>query len=209
MLENIIAAISLSHIIVLTLAYFLGSIPFGLVLTRMAGLGDIREMGSGNVGATNVLRTGNKKLALLTLILDSGKGGFAVLIAFHVFINNEKSSELAIIAGIAAVIGHNFPIWLNFKGGKGVATTLGTLLAISWPVGLATCITWVIVAIIFRYSSLSAIISLIASPFYALYLDREEIFILASFLAVLVIIRHHENIRKLIMGHEQKIGATK
>jgi glycerol-3-phosphate acyltransferase PlsY len=209
MLENIIAAISLSHIIVLTLAYFLGSIPFGLVLTRMAGLGDIREIGSGNVGATNVLRTGNKKLALLTLLLDSGKGGFAVLIVFHIFLGSENTSELAIIAGIAAVIGHNFPVWLRFKGGKGVATTLGTLLAISWPVGLATCITWVIVAVIFRYSSLSAIISLIASPFYALYLDREEIFILALFLAVLVIIRHHENIRKLITGHEQKIGASK
>jgi glycerol-3-phosphate acyltransferase PlsY len=209
MLDNIIAAVSLTHIVVLTSAYFLGSIPFGLVLTSIAGLGDIREIGSGNVGATNVLRTGNKKLALLTLLLDTGKGGLAVLIVFHIFPSSENSSELAIIAGIAAVIGHNFPVWLRFKGGKGVATTLGTLLAVSWPVGLATCITWVIVAIIFRYSSLSAIISLIASPFYALLLDREEIFILASFLAVLVIIRHYENIRKLIMGHEQKIGAKK
>jgi len=209
MLENIIAAISLSHITVLTFAYLLGSIPFGLVLTSMAGLGDIREIGSGNVGATNVLRTGEKKLALLTLLLDSGKGGLAVLIVFYAFPGSEDGSELSIIAGIAAVVGHNFPVWLRFKGGKGVATTLGTLLAIAWPVGLATCITWVIVAAIFRYSSLSAIISIIASPFYALYLNREDIFILASFLAILVIIRHHENIRKLITGHEQKIGASK
>ena len=207
MLENVIAMISPSHLIVTVLAYLLGSIPFGLVLTRLSGLGDIREFGSGNVGATNVLRTGHKKLALLTLLLDSGKGAFAVLLAYHVYPSSENGFELSIFAGIAAVIGHNYPIWIRFQGGKGVATTLGTLLAIAWPVGIATCITWVIAAVIFRYSSLAAIISLVASPFYALYLDREEIFVLASSLAILAIIRHHANIRKLITGNEKKIGA--
>jgi acyl phosphate:glycerol-3-phosphate acyltransferase len=209
MLENIISVASSSHIAVLTLGYLFGSIPFGLVITRFAGLGDIRKIGSGNLGATNVLRTGKKKLALLTLLLDAGKGGLVIVIVHYFFHDSGKESELSIFAGIAAVIGHNFPVWMRFQGGKGVATTLGTLLVIAWPVGLATCITWVIVAAISRYSSLSAIISLIASPFYALYLDREEVFVLASFLAILVIVRHHENIRKLITGREQKIGAAK
>ncbi len=207
MLENGIAMISPSHLVVTALAYLLGSIPVGVVLTRLSGLGNIREFGSGNVGATNVLRTGSKKLALLTLLLDSGKGGFAVLLAYHVYPSSENGFELSIFAGIAAVIGHNFPIWLRFQGGKGVATTLGTLLAIAWPVGITTCITWVIAAVIFRYSSLAGIISIVASPFYALYLDREEIFVLASSLAILAIIRHHANIRKLITGNEKKIGA--
>ena len=209
MLESIISVTSLSYIAVLTIGYFLGSIPFGLVITRCAGLGDIRKIGSGNLGATNVLRTGKKKLALLTLLLDAGKGGIAIVIVNHIFHDSGKDAEFSIFAGIAAVIGHNFPVWMRFQGGKGVATTLGILLVIAWPVGLATCITWVIVAAISRYSSLSAIISLVASPFYALYLDREEVFVLASFLAILVIVRHHENIRKLITGREQKIGATK
>ena len=209
MLENIVSHTSSSHIIVITLSYFLGSIPFGLVITRCAGLGDIRKIGSGNLGATNVLRTGKKKLALFTLLFDAGKGGLAIMIVHYIFHASGKETELSIFAGIAAVIGHIFPVWMRFQGGKGVATTLGTLLAIAWPVGLATCITWVIVATISRYSSLSAIISLIASPFYALYLNREEIFVLASFLAILVIIRHRDNIGKLITGREQKIGATK
>ncbi len=207
MLNNAITLLTSSHFIVTALAYLLGSIPFGLVLTRISGLGNIRELGSGNVGATNVLRTGNKGIALLTLILDSGKGGFAILIAYYFSPANEGNIELSIFAGLAAVIGHNFPIWARFKGGKGVATTLGTLLAIAWPVGIATCITWVAVAIVFRYSSLAAIVSLSVSPIYALYFDREEIFILAILLAILSIVRHHTNIRKLLSGKENKIDA--
>ena len=207
MLDNAITLLTPSHFIITALAYLLGSIPFGLVLTRISGLGNIRELGSGNVGATNVLRTGNKGIALLTLILDSGKGGFAILIAYYFSPANEGNIELSIFAGLAAVIGHNFPIWARFKGGKGVATTLGTLLAIAWPVGISTCITWVAVAIVFRYSSLAAIVSLSVSPIYALYFDREEIFILAILLAILSIVRHHTNIRKLLSGKENKIGA--
>ena len=204
--ENAGSMITLSHFIVVILAYLLGSIPFGLVLTRFSGLGDIRELGSGNVGATNVLRTGNKKLALLTLVLDAGKGALPVLLTYFYFSGSGNVINLSILGGLAAVVGHNFPIWLRFRGGKGVATTLGTLLAVAWPIGLATCMTWLLAAVIFRYSSLAAIIAIVTSPIYALYQDREEVFVLASLLAILGVIRHHSNIRKLIAGNERKIG---
>jgi glycerol-3-phosphate acyltransferase PlsY len=203
--ENMIELVSMAHLIVALFAYLLGSIPFGLVLTRLAGLGDIREIGSGNVGATNVLRTGNKPLALLTLVLDAGKGGIAALIAYHLYPGGEEGLDFAIIAGLAAVIGHNFPVWLKFKGGKGVATTLGTLIAVYWPVGLAACITWAIIAAIFRYSSLAALVGLAASPFYAWFMGAEKVAVLAALLAILAFIRHHENIRRLIKGEEEKI----
>ncbi|MGY8999798.1 MAG: glycerol-3-phosphate 1-O-acyltransferase PlsY, partial [Rhodospirillales bacterium] len=169
MQENAIDIVTWAHLVVALLAYLLGSIPFGLVLTRLAGLGDIRKIGSGNVGATNVLRTGNKPLALLTLALDAGKGGIAALIAYHVYPGGENGLDFAIVAGITAVIGHNFPLWLRFQGGKGIATTLGTLLAVAWPIGLSACLTWALVAAVSRYSSLAALVSLAASPFYALY----------------------------------------
>src|SRR5215470_15277351 len=143
------------------LGYLLGSIPFGLLLTRLAGLGDIRKIGSGNIGATNVLRTGNKGLALATLLLDGGKGAVAVLIARAV------QPDLAVIAGAGAFIGHLFPIWLKFKGGKGVATALGTLLALNWEVGVLCCLTWLLVAVVFRCSSLSALLAIALSPVYA------------------------------------------
>jgi len=184
--------------------YLLGSIPFGLVLTRMAGLGDIRTIGSGNIGATNVLRTGNKGLAAATLILDSGKGAFAVLLA-----NRYLSHEAAAIAGLFAVLGHNFPVWLKFKGGKGVATTLGVLLAVAWPVGLAACATWLAVAAIFRYSSLAALVALALSPFYALIWSDSWVTVTALILAVLAIIRHRANIQRLVTGSEPKIGKKK
>ena len=138
------------HVIAALLGYLLGSIPFGLVLTKLAGLGDIRSIGSGNIGATNVLRTGRKDLALATLLLDGGKGAVAVLIARLV------SEDLTVIAGGAAILGHLFPVWLKFKGGKGVATTLGTLIAVNWMVGIGACLVWLVVALLFRYSSLSA-----------------------------------------------------
>jgi acyl phosphate:glycerol-3-phosphate acyltransferase len=195
MTDLIIAAIA---------GYVLGSIPFGLVLTRLAGLGDIRTIGSGNIGATNVLRTGNKGLAAATLILDSGKGAFAALLAgWHL------SPEAGAIAGLFAVLGHNFPVWLNFKGGKGVATTLGVLLAVAWPVGLAACGTWVAVAAIFRYSSLAALVALALSPFYALIWADTWVTVTALILAVLAILRHRANIQRLVTGTEPKIGKKK
>ncbi len=193
-------------IVVVLGGYILGSIPFGLVLTRLAGLGDIREIGSGSIGATNVLRTGNKPLALLTMLLDGGKGGAAVLLA-GVF---SPDTVFLFVAGAAAVAGHNFPVWLKFKGGKGVATTIGTLLAAAWPIGIAVCLTWLVAALVFRYSSLSAIIALGVSPVFAWFLtpppDTLPLAILAGALGVLAIIRHHANIRRLINGDEPKIG---
>ena len=181
--------------------YLLGSVPFGLVFTRLAGLGDIRKIGSGNIGATNVLRTGNKLLALATLICDSGKGAAAALVAGHFW-----GMDAAMMAGFAGVVGHNFPIWLKFKGGKGVATTLGVLLAINWEVGLATCATWLLVAGTFRYSSLAAILALIAAPFYAYWIQGESMAVMAGVLAVLAVVRHQANITRLLNGTETKIG---
>ena len=182
--------------------YLLGSIPFGLVLTRLAGLGDIRKIGSGNIGVTNVLRTGRKDLAAATLLLDSGKGAAAALIAFW-----WGGPDTMLCAGFGAVVGHLFPVWLGFRGGKGVATTLGTLLAVSWPVGLAACAGWLLVAGLFRYSSLAALLSLAAAPLFAWFLRHDiQLVQFAAALAVLVWLRHHENIRRLLNGTESKIG---
>ncbi|WP_407652147.1 glycerol-3-phosphate 1-O-acyltransferase PlsY [Dongia rigui] len=185
------------------LGYLLGSIPFGLLLTKAAGLGDIRNIGSGNIGATNVLRTGNKKLALGTLLLDGGKGAAAALIAAHF------DPLLAVIAGGAALLGHLFPVWLGFKGGKGVATTLGTLLAVNWMVGIAACLTWLAVAFGLRISSLAALVAVALSPLYAYILGTGPQVVLAAFAAVLVWIRHHENIGRLLKGTEPRIGKKK
>ncbi len=197
------ADLALIHVLALFGGYLLGSIPFGLVLTRLAGMGDIRDIGSGNIGATNVLRTGNKPLALATLLLDSGKGAAAALIL------GAFDPLAALIGGGAAILGHNFPIWLKFKGGKGVATTLGVLIAVSWPVGLAACATWLLTAVVFRYSSLAALVALAASPFYAWWISGPEVAVLAALLAILSIIRHHENVARLLKGEESKIGGKK
>ncbi len=194
---------NIAYSLAVVCGYLFGAIPFGLVLTRLAGLGDIREIGSGNIGATNVLRTGNKPLAVATLLLDSGKGGIAA------FAFASLSVEAGLLAGLAAVVGHNFPIWLKFKGGKGVATTLGVLLVTAWPVGLATCATWLLSAVIFRISSLSALIALTLSPVYAWYFATPDHIYLALALATLVIIRHHENIGRIVEGTESKIGNKK
>lgn len=181
--------------------YFLGSIPFGLVLTRLAGLGDIREIGSRSIGATNVLRTGNKPLAFLTLVLDSGKGAAAAWAAMLIW-----NFEAGLIAGFCAVLGHNFPLWLKFKGGKGVATTLGVLFIASWHLGVAACAVWLLMAGMFRYSSLASLGALAAAPIFAEMLSSRPVTILAAGLAVLAIIRHRENIGRLLRGQESKIG---
>lgn len=181
--------------------YLLGSIPFGLLLTRLAGVGDIRAIGSGNIGATNVLRTGKKGLAAATLILDGVKGAAATLLAQQAF-----GLEAGLMAGFAAVIGHNFPIWLKFKGGKGVATSLGVMLAASWPVGVMCAVTWMVTAALFRISSLAAIVALFAAPLFAWGVASPQVAVLALGLAILGIARHHANIRRLLAGEEPRIG---
>jgi len=200
--------VSTATIIALVLGYALGSIPFGLVLTRAAGLGDIRKIGSGNIGATNVLRTGNRPLALLTLILDGGKGAAAALLARNLA-PPEVAGDAAAIAAVAAVLGHLYPVWLRFRGGKGVATTLGALLALAWPVGLAAGATWLVVAFVLRISSLSALVSLALAPAYAWFLADPRVAMAAAGLALLVWIRHKDNIRRLLAGTEPRIGGKK
>ena len=184
------------------LAYLLGSIPFGLLLTRLAGLGDVRKIGSGNIGATNVLRTGNKGAAAATLLLDAGKGAVAVLLARHF-----AGETAAMVAGFAAFLGHLFPVWLRFKGGKGVATYLGIMLALAWPVGLAACGTWLATALVLRYSSLAALVATAAVPFWLALLGPSAAIPLAIALAALVWLRHRANIARLRSGSEPKIGG--
>lgn len=181
--------------------YLLGSVPFGLVITRALGLGDLRQIGSGNIGATNVLRTGNKGAALATLLLDSGKGAIAVLLARHF-----GGEAAAILAGGAAFLGHCFPVWLRFKGGKGVATFLGTVIALNWPLGLIACTTWALTAAITRISSFSALLAAALAPVFAWGLGRTDIAAVAAFMAVLIFIRHHANISRLLAGTEPRIG---
>ena len=191
--------------------YLLGSIPFGLLLTKLGGMGDIRAIGSGNIGATNVLRTGNKALAALTLLLDIGKGAAAVLIVGSMFHSVAGSIDDDIwmgIAGLGAVLGHIFPVWLRFKGGKGVATALGVFLALAWPMGVACIVTWLLVAAVFRLSSLAALFAMALAPAYAsIWASSDEIWF-PTIIAVLVIARHHGNIRRLIQGKEPRIGKT-
>ncbi|MCF8466710.1 MAG: glycerol-3-phosphate 1-O-acyltransferase PlsY [Sneathiella sp.] len=195
--------------------YLIGSIPFGLVLTKMAGLGDVRKIGSGNIGATNVLRTGNKGLALATLLLDGGKGAIVVILA-----NIYLTQDYAVLAGGGAFLGHLFPIWLKFKGGKGMATFIGVMLAISWPAGLGVALTWLLVAVIFRYSSLAALVSAALAPVYIyalmklsplgdIYFGDVQRIEFAAFMAILIFIRHHQNIRRLLKGEEPRIGKKK
>jgi len=192
------------------LGYLLGSIPFGLVLTRLAGYGDIRRIGSGNIGTTNVLRTGSKALAAATLLLDGGKGAAAVLLA------GMYGPDTAVLAGGGAMLGHTFPVWLRFRGGKGVATMLGVLLASVWAVGVLACLTWLAVAVLTRYSSLAALVAAALAPAYAYalshvavggaYLADPQRMELAIFIALLVYARHVGNIRRLLSGTESRIG---
>ena len=186
--------------------YLLGSVPFGVIATQLGGAGDIRSVGSGNIGATNVLRTGLKDLAGLTLIGDIGKGVLAVLVARALW-----GETAGAVAGGAAFLGHLYPVWLKFKGGKGVATFFGIMLAAAWPVGVLAALTWIAVAVIFRISSLSALVATALAPFYALaVLDNpRDIVALAAFTAVLIYLRHTPNIQRLLKGQEPRIGGDK
>ncbi len=196
------------------LGYLLGSVPFGLVIVRAAGMGDIREIGSGNIGATNVLRTGRKDLAAATLLLDSGKAAIALLIARALFKQDIGYDGVyaGYIAGAAAYLGHCFPVWLNFRGGKGVATFFGVLLAGMPLVGLACGALWVLTAIVFRYSSLAGLVAAVAAPMIAFVINPEGWQAPVAFcavLAVLIFVRHQANIQRLLNGTEPKIGASK
>jgi len=185
------------------IGYLLGSIPFGLLLTRLTGLGDIRRIGSGSIGATNVLRTGSKGAAALTLLLDLAKGWAAVVIG------QAWGENAALVAAGCVIIGHAFPIWLGFRGGKAVATALGVVIALTWPVALGAALVWLATALLLRYSSLAALVATVAgavlAPFVA---DRAAAAVIAG-IALLIILRHHANIRRLIAGTESRISLTK
>ncbi len=196
-------------LIVLLIGYSLGSIPFGLILTRLAGLGDIREIGSGNIGATNVLRTGHKGLAALTLLLDGLKGTAAVLIARYLApASGDLSSVVAVFGGLAAFLGHIFPVWLGFKGGKGVATYIGVLLGVYWPAGVLFIAFWLITAYLTRYSSASALLASVLAPLAMLIWQIPGAVILLA-MSGLLIFKHRANIERLMAGTEPKIGAKK
>ncbi len=185
----------------LLIGYVVGSIPFGLVLTKAAGLGDIRKIGSGNIGATNVLRTGRKDLALLTLILDAGKAAFVALLFKYL-----ATSEITgLLAGVAAILGHNYPLFLKFKGGKGVASTLGLMLAMTPLVGILTALTWLFMAFTFKYSSLSALTALALAPIYALFFEEPITSLIYLLLTTLSFYRHKDNIKRILNGEESKI----
>lgn len=195
--------------------YLLGSIPFGVLITRAAGAGDVRNIGSGNIGATNVLRTGRKDLAIATLVLDAGKGAVALLIAKYLLGGVSEHAQIAgAVAGGAAFLGHLFPVWLKFKGGKGVATFFGLMLAAWWPLGLLAAAVWLLIAGLTRLSSLAALVAAAASPLIGLLPVEalglpapRPVLLLAAFTAVLIWIRHHQNIARLLKGIEPRIGA--
>ncbi|MFM2367386.1 MAG: hypothetical protein RIR95_1994 [Pseudomonadota bacterium] len=190
--------------IVGVLAYLLGSVPFGILITRLMGLGDLRQIGSGNIGATNVLRTGNKGAAAATLVLDGAKSAVAVLVARAMV-----GEDAAQVAGLMAFLGHLFPVWLRFKGGKGVATFLGAMLALAWPVGLALCGTWLVVAVVSRVSSLAALMSAALAGLWVFYFERFNLLAITLVFTVCVYARHWANLQRLKAGTEPKIGAKK
>jgi len=189
------------YLAALAFGYLLGSIPFGLVLTKLAGMQDIRSIGSGNIGATNVLRTGNKALAAATLLGDMLKGTAAVLITYELY-----GRDLAVIAGLGAFLGHLFPVWLKFKGGKGVATYIGIILGLAWPAALAFCGIWLLMALAFRYSSLSALVASAAMPAVLWWMNDPQVAELFLLLTILLWIMHRANIARLLRGNEGKIG---
>jgi len=190
--------------LVAVLAYLLGSIPFGIVITRAMGLGDLRQIGSGNIGATNVLRTGNKRAALATLLLDAAKGGVAVALARWLV-----GPDAAQVAALFAFLGHLFPVWLGFRGGKGVATFLGTLLVLDWRVGLAACATWAVTAAITRISSLSALVAAALATVWILVFHQGQMLFLIMLLTILIYLKHWANLERIKAGTEPKIGQKK
>jgi glycerol-3-phosphate acyltransferase PlsY len=191
-----------AFLIALGLGYLLGTIPFGLILTRFAGLGDVRHIGSGNIGATNVLRTGRKSLAVATLLLDAAKGAAAVLIAGHWF-----GESPAIVAGFGAFLGHIFPVWLRFKGGKGVSTFVGVLLVVAWKVAAIFIVIWLAAAALTRLSSLAALVATIATPIAAWAMGYGALAIATALMGMIILAKHRGNIRRLMAGEEPKIGA--
>lgn len=201
----------IGYLLAAIVGYLLGSIPFGLLITQAAGLGDVRKIGSGNIGATNVLRTGRRELAALTLVLDAAKGFAAVMVAKYLW-----GGDIIFIAAIAVFLGHCFPVWLGFKGGKGVATFIGILLGIAWPAGVIFCVVWLIIAFVQRFSSLAALTAAATSPIfaYATWLmgwapDGTKFAATAAVLAALLIFNHRTNIGRLLNGTEPKIGSEK
>jgi len=180
-------------------SYFLGSIPFGLIYAKLAGLGDVRNIGSGNIGATNVLRTGNKKVAALTLLSDIAKGSLAVFITFNFF------SKLILLSSVVVYLGHIFPVWLKFKGGKGVATFIGAIAILNYVLCFIFLISWAIVAKIFKISSLSAIVAFLITFVATVFLYENNLIVVMSFFTVFSIFTHRENIKKIISGEESKI----
>jgi acyl phosphate:glycerol-3-phosphate acyltransferase len=194
-------------LIAIAVGYLLGSIPFGYLLTRAAGLGDVRSVGSGNIGATNVLRTGHKGLAALTLLLDALKGTAAVLVGHWIGAAGGVAILASLLAGLAAFLGHVFPVWLGFRGGKGVATYIGVLLGVDWRAALAFCGIWLLVALLTRYSSLSALIAALITPIGLFAFADHATALLAAVLSALLIYKHRTNIRRLAAGEEPRIGA--
>jgi len=206
-METLAGAVWLTLGLIVVGGYLLGSIPFGLIATRLGGAGDIRQIGSGNIGATNVLRSGRKDLAAITLVGDAGKGAVAVLAAHLLTHGNAAAVALA---GGSAFVGHLFPVWLKFNGGKGVATFYGVLLSAAFPVGALAGLTWIVVAFLFRMSSLAALTAAALAPLFAFAVDAPRpMIVLALVMAVLIFIRHHQNIRRLLKGEEPRIGARK
>lgn len=194
---------ALEMIVSLVFGYLCGTIPFGLILTKSAGLGDIRSIGSGNIGATNVLRTGNKKVAALTLLFDALKGTIPTLLMGWLY-----GPQAAILAGLAAFFGHLFPMWLGFKGGKGVATTIGVLFGLFWPLGLVFIAVWLAMAFLFRISSLSALTASLLSPAAAFALGRADLVLPTAIMAVAVFVTHRANIKRILSGEEPRIGKS-
>jgi glycerol-3-phosphate acyltransferase PlsY len=188
----------------LLFGYLLGSIPFGLIFARLAGAGDVRKIGSGSIGATNVLRTGNKWAAVATVLFDAGKGVVAVLILRHFY-----GDDMAVLGALGAVLGHLFPVWLGFKGGKGVATSAGVLLTLFWPAALLSAATWGAIVALTRISSLSALVAAVTAPIYMFLFGQQTYAVVTLIIAVLVLVMHHQNIQRLLNGTEPRIGAKK
>lgn len=193
----------LGPVAALLLGYLLGAIPFGLLLTRIGGAGDLRSIGSGNIGATNVLRTGRKELAAATLLLDVGKGAAAVLLAEAIW------PGTGALAGMAAFLGHCYPVWLRFRGGKGVATLMGVVLALCWPAGLVYAAAWIALLALLRISSLSGMTAAVSAPVSAAYFGRIDLVLLFLALALIVLWKHRENVDRLLSGTEPRVGAKK